>query len=66
MIPIAEGFILDGHGWGHGVGMCQWGAAELARRGATAEEILQLYYPGSALRAVEELVNQPIVVMGGS
>ena len=66
VIPAAEGFILDGHGWGHGVGMCQWGAAELARRGATAEEILQVYYPGSRLVAVTELVNQPIVVIGGT
>lgn len=66
VIPAAEGFILDGHGWGHGVGMCQWGAAELARRGATAEEILQLYYPGSRLVAVQELINQPVVVIGGT
>ncbi len=65
VLNIAEGFVLDGHGWGHGVGLCQWGAAELARRGATAEEILQMYYPGSRLVAVKELVNQTIVVIGG-
>jgi len=37
----------DGRGWGHGVGMCQWGAQGLARRGKTALEILAYYYPGS-------------------
>ncbi len=60
------GFLIDGHGWGHGVGLCQWGAAELARRGASASELLQWYYPGSRLVAVQELVNQPVVILGGS
>lgn len=39
----------DGHGWGHGVGMCQWGADGLARLGKSAAEILAYYYPGSRL-----------------
>jgi stage II sporulation protein D len=39
----------DGRGWGHGVGMCQWGADGLARLGKTAAEILTYYYPGSRL-----------------
>ena len=47
--PLGEAFLLDGHGWGHGVGLCQWGAAELARRGFSAPEILALYYPGCTL-----------------
>lgn len=36
---------------GHRVGMCQMGAAELARRGAGFREILQLYYPGTTIVA---------------
>lgn len=40
-----EAFLLRGQGWGHGVGLCQWGAAELARRGLRAHEILAFYYP---------------------
>lgn len=64
--PVSDGFLIDGHGWGHGVGMCQWGAAELARRGASAWEILQWYYPGSRLVAVQALANQPVVVIGGT
>lgn len=65
VIPAADAFILDGHGWGHGVGMCQWGAAELARAGVSAEELLTFYYPGTELMRVQELVNQPVVVIGG-
>lgn len=37
-------FILNGAGWGHGVGMCQSGAIEMANRGKNFEEILRHYY----------------------
>ena len=47
--PDGDAFILTGRGWGHGVGMCQWGAAGLARLGMNAEEILAVYYPGAEL-----------------
>ena len=39
-------FTIRGRGWGHGVGMCQWGAIEMGRKGATETEILRFYYPG--------------------
>jgi stage II sporulation protein D len=38
--------VFEGHGWGHGVGMCQYGAMEMARRGASAKRILRHYYQG--------------------
>jgi stage II sporulation protein D len=38
--------VLDGRGQGHGAGLCQWGAAGLAREGKTYREILGHYYPG--------------------
>ena len=41
-------WVLRGRGWGHGVGMCQWGALEMAKKGSTASEILSWYYPGAA------------------
>lgn len=44
---------FSGRGWGHGVGLCQWGAKELAAQGKSCEEILAYYYPGSALVRVE-------------
>ncbi|MCG6537588.1 MAG: amidase, partial [Syntrophales bacterium LBB04] len=43
-------FILRGAGWGHGVGLCQIGAAAMATKGFTAEEILRHYFRGASLR----------------
>jgi len=40
---------FSGKGWGHGVGLCQWGAFTMGREGEAAEEILRHYYPGSKL-----------------
>ena len=45
-----------GSGWGHGVGLCQWGAHEMAKRGFSVGQILSFYYPGSEIR---ELVRIP-------
>ena len=45
-------FILTGAGWGHGVGLCQIGAAVMADRGFTHEEILLHYFPGTDLVAL--------------
>ncbi len=41
--------IFKGRGWGHGVGLCQIGAAVMASKGYSYEEILQHYYPNSEL-----------------
>lgn len=43
---VDGGFEIDGAGWGHGVGMCQWGAYEMGRRGFSETDILRAYYPG--------------------
>lgn len=40
---------LTGHGWGHGAGLCQIGAAVMASEGHSYEEILHYYYAGSRL-----------------
>ncbi|HWI55346.1 MAG TPA: SpoIID/LytB domain-containing protein [Desulfobacteria bacterium] len=37
---------FEGHGWGHGVGMSQWGAYEMARQGKNYDDILKFYYTG--------------------
>ena len=42
-------FTLYGAGWGHGVGLCQIGAAVMADQGCNADEILQRYFRGAAL-----------------
>ncbi len=41
--------VLRGKGYGHGVGMCQWGAIGRARAGQTARTILAAYYPGTTV-----------------
>jgi stage II sporulation protein D len=41
---------ITGRGFGHGVGMCQYGAEGMSRRGRTAEQILMHYYPGATLQ----------------
>jgi stage II sporulation protein D len=38
-----------GRGYGHGVGMCQWGAKTMAEQGFTARQIIEYYYPGATL-----------------
>ncbi|MGI5843958.1 MAG: SpoIID/LytB domain-containing protein [Candidatus Xenobium sp.] len=43
-----------GGGWGHGVGLCQEGAAGRARAGQGYREILQHYYPGACLSTLDE------------
>jgi SpoIID/LytB domain protein len=46
---VPDRFVLRGAGWGHGVGMCQIGAAVMAFRGRSHEEILSHYFPGARL-----------------
>ena len=42
-------FVFTGRGWGHGVGMSQWGAYGYAKRGVTYDKILAHFYPGTEL-----------------
>lgn len=44
-----DSFLLSGQGWGHGVGLCQTGAAVMAEKGADFREILNFYYPHTQL-----------------
>jgi len=49
--PAGSGalFLVTGHGYGHGVGMGQWGAQGYAQQGYGYDAILDAYYPGTAL-----------------
>jgi SpoIID/LytB domain protein len=49
-LEIPESFTLIGAGWGHGVGLCQIGAALMAERGYGFEQILAHYYNGARLQ----------------
>lgn len=50
MESIADDLILSGYGAGHAVGLCQWGAKELAELGYSFASILNYYYPGTELQ----------------
>lgn len=45
----ADEFVFQGRGWGHGVGLCQWGAKALSDAGVDYRRILHHYYPGTRL-----------------
>jgi len=47
--PSTEGYVFTGHGLGHGVGMCQWGARGRANAGIVAAPIVAAYFPGTVL-----------------
>lgn len=46
---------FEGLGWGHGVGMCQWGAFFMSKKRFNADEILGFYYPESKIKKIEEI-----------
>ena len=41
--------VINGRGYGHGIGMCQWGAIGRARAGQNFRTILETYYPGTTI-----------------
>jgi stage II sporulation protein D len=47
-------FVVEGRGWGHGIGMSQWGAYGFARHGWSYPRILRHYFPGTRLERVGE------------
>ena len=49
---IPDNFTLIGAGWGHGVGLCQIGAAVMGEEGYPYDEILSHYYPGSNIQKI--------------
>jgi SpoIID/LytB domain protein len=51
-VTAATMFLVDGGGWGHGVGLGQWGAEGYALHGWSCRQILAHYYPGTALTAM--------------
>ncbi len=49
---IPQWFLLTGAGWGHGVGLCQIGAAVMGEKGYSYDEILLHYYKGADIRRI--------------
>lgn len=52
---VMRGYYVDffGKGWGHGVGMCQWGAQGMSEQGLNYEQILEFYYPGAVISTLK-------------
>lgn len=48
-----DSVIFEGRGYGHGVGLCQWSALQMAAEGKTYREILSFFYPGTEIRYYE-------------
>jgi len=59
-----DNFAFHGRGWGHGVGLCQKGAAMMAAEGRTAREILEQYFPGAV--AADEASGRAWASFAGS
>src|SRR5207253_7891132 len=47
--PAASVLVFSGHGWGHGLGLSQWGAYGYAQHGWSYDRILAHYYSGTTL-----------------
>jgi SpoIID/LytB domain protein len=51
IVSLKKEFIfVSGRGFGHGAGLCQYGARQMAREGKTVQEILSYYYPDSRIK----------------
>ena len=46
--------VFEGRGYGHGVGMCQWSALQMAKEGKTYRQILSYFYPGTIIQIYED------------
>ena len=56
-VPADGNFSITGHGFGHGIGMSQYGALGAARQGLSAGEILNFYYPGT----MQQQIGNPTI-----
>ena len=60
---------FEGRGWGHGVGLCQWGARGRALAGQKYDDILRAYYPRATLKrapATLRVQGQPVLFAGAN
>lgn len=57
---FGQDIVLTGYGAGHAVGLCQWGAKELAELGYSFSSILRYYYPGTELQPASQTQTPPV------
>jgi stage II sporulation protein D len=65
MVSASHGLVVEGRGWGHGVGMVQWGAYGKAAKGWSASKILAYYYGGLTPRPYPEPGTITVIVATG-
>jgi stage II sporulation protein D len=58
--------VITGHGWGHGVGMAQWGALGFAQHGWTYDRILKHYYRGTTVERRAPLTVRVLLLEGAT
>jgi stage II sporulation protein D len=69
---LVSGLTISGHGFGHGIGLSQWGAEERAKAGQSHQQILSFYYPGTEIGAAPSrkvrvlLAQQPRLIVGSA
>jgi stage II sporulation protein D len=68
LVPPAAArvFLIQGRGWGHGVGMSQWGAEGFALHGWDCRRILAHYYPGTQLAGTRNVTVRVLLEEGRS
>lgn len=54
IVSQRHGYHFFGRGYGHGVGLCQWGAKIMAEKGKSYQSILKFYFPGAKLETRED------------
>jgi stage II sporulation protein D len=61
--PAQAVLVLDGHGWGHGLGLSQWGAYGYAKHGWSYARILAHYYTGTSLGQAKPATVRVLLVL---
>jgi stage II sporulation protein D len=51
---VERDVVFEGFGWGHGVGLCQWGSYFMAKQGYNYQQILEYYYTGSKISLIAD------------
>ena len=59
-------FLFKGKGWGHGVGLCQFGAKRMAELGYRYQDILRYYYPDNEIRNLDHLSSKGVETLTSS
>ncbi|MFP3422233.1 hypothetical protein R0K19_22965, partial [Bacillus sp. SIMBA_161] len=57
VVDSADRFVMDGSGFGHGIGMSQWGSYYRSKAGHSAEQILKFYYQNVSIEHTSQFVK---------